>query len=79
MAESGSAKPKRVEEASQRLRRAVARLEAAVEARAARGGNGSARAIEALRTENAALKETTDVVSRRLDGLIGRLRGVAEA
>ncbi len=65
-----------VERARKQLDEAVARLEAAVEARA--DENGLAADLAAMRNRNAALKDVTDTVSARLDGAINRLRAVLE-
>lgn len=68
------------ERASAHLDSAVARLEAAVTARLAPGGpggNGAGAAdVEAVRAENATLKDVNATVSRRLDDAIGRIRSV---
>lgn len=78
----------RLEEARARLERAVARLEAA--SRAPGGGGeddrmheklaeGLAEALQATQAEYAGLRETTQVVSNRLDAAIDRLRQTLEA
>jgi hypothetical protein len=77
----------RLEEASERLETAVARLESAATASAA--GTGDERAdeklageltdaLQATQAEYAALKDVTDSVSDRLGAAIVRLRGVLE-
>ncbi len=69
-------KPTLVERAQKRLDEAVARLEAALEARAE--GSRLAQELAAVRSRNAALSEVTEGVSERLDGAINRVRAVLE-
>ncbi len=65
-----------VEQAQKQLDEAVARLEAALEARA--DGSQLATKLAAVRSQNAALREVTEGVSERLDGAIDRIRAVLE-
>ncbi len=69
-------KPTLVERAQKQLDEAVARLEAALEARA--DGSQLDPELAAVRSQNAALKEVTEGVSMRLDGAIDRIRAVLE-
>ncbi len=62
-----------LEQARQRLDRAVARLEASVD-HVAGGDRGVSDALEAVRVENAALKEAAATAAKRLDAAIDRLR-----
>jgi len=75
----------RLEEAKDRLERAVAQLDAASKAMATNAGDermheklaeGLAEALQATQADYTALKEVTETVSERLDAAIGRLRGV---
>ncbi len=68
--------PTLVERAQKQLDEAVARLEAALEARA--DGSRLAQELAAVRSRNAALREVTEGVSERLDGAIDRIRAVLE-
>ncbi len=68
--------PTLVERAQTQLDEAVARLEAALEARA--DGSRLAQELAAVRSRNAALREVTEGVSERLDGAIDRIRAVLE-
>lgn len=85
MTKSNLQKPTKVERARARLDAAVARLEAALENRAASGSPEGPDAdaalklsgeLEALRKENDTLKSVNETVSGRLDGAIGRLKAV---
>ncbi len=69
-------KPTLVERAQNQLDEAVARLEAALEARA--DGSRLAAELAAVRSQNAALTKVTEGVSERLDGAIDRIRAVLE-
>ena len=68
--------PTLVERAQKHLDEAVARLEAALEARA--DGSRLAQELAAARSRNAALREVTEGVSERLDGAIDRIKAVLE-
>ena len=65
--------PSPLERARQRLDRAVARLEASVD-HAMGGDREVSDALDAVRQENAALKEVAETAARRLDVAIDRLR-----
>jgi seryl-tRNA synthetase len=69
-----------MEEAVERLDRAVDRLEVSLAAALGRGSSSSALAAElaAAKRDYAALAETTDEVSAKLDKAIGRLKFVLE-
>ena len=70
----------RIEEARQRLARAVARLESARHAQAgpAPGDIGDLiRALEEAQRENAALVAERDAMADRVDAIVGEIRGVA--
>lgn len=68
------------QKAWERLDQAVSRMEAAAKVRLARSDSpdGSGE-LEAMRERNAALRETSDAVSARLDGAISRLRTILES
>jgi len=70
-----------VEEAMTRLDRAVDRLEESLGAALGRGGSSEALAAElaAAKRDYAALAETTDQVSVKLDKAIGRLKFVLDS
>lgn len=72
-------KPSRLERARERLDKAVARVEAALETRARNGGDGVSKELEAVRAKNAALKESYRAVSERLEGTIDRLKTILES
>ena len=76
-------KSSQVVRASERLEKAVARLDQAISARPepALGGDGGQQAeeIAALKAENAKLQETTRAVSGRLDQTIDKLKTVLES
>lgn len=66
-------------EAREQLEKAVARLEAALSARAAEGGSGDFDvALAQARGEYRNLREVADVVSERIDTVIARLRATLE-
>lgn len=68
-----------IEDAARRLQAALDRLEQAIEARggAERPDDGAVReALDATRTENAALQRVAETVATRLDGTIDRLKAV---
>ncbi len=70
-----------LEAAKMRLEKAVARLEAAVKARAKSDGGENkrlAKALENSEAECAELHGVTETVSDRLDSAIGRLKAVLE-
>jgi hypothetical protein len=78
----------RLEQTSERFDKALARLEAAARAVAARGGDakmheklnqGLTEALQATQAEYAALRDVTRAVSGRLDDTIGRLRNTLES
>lgn len=64
----------RTEEAVRRLGAALERLEAAAATRLATGDLLLAGQLRDAQDENARLRDTTQVVSTRLDGAIDRLR-----
>lgn len=77
----------RLEQASERFEKALARLEAAARAYAGRAGDarmherlneGLTEALKATQAEYAALRDVTQTVSKRLDATIDRLRNVLE-
>jgi len=71
----------RLSAARARLEAAVMRLERAAEgcrSRVAERGE-LARALDAARAEGRALREVSDTLSLRLDGVIGRLKAAIEA
>lgn len=70
----------RLDKARQRLQESVARLERAAEASRARVAECAelARALEAARAEGKELRETSAILSSRLDSVIGRLKSVIE-
>lgn len=67
----------RLEKARERLEKAVSRLEAlALE----EGPNPTlAEELEALRAENAAMRERSRTVSDRLDSAVDRIKGILES
>ena len=68
-----------LEAASQRLRSAIDRLEAAVAAREAREGQARAQldaSLQVAQAERATLTEVNRTTLERLDATIGRLRGL---
>ncbi len=67
----------RLEKARERLEKAVSRLEAlALE----EGPNPAlSEELEALRAENAAMRESSRTVSDRLDGAVNRIKGILES
>jgi hypothetical protein len=76
-----------LEQASERFNKALARLEAAARAYAARAGDakmheklneGLTEALQATQAEYASLRDVTRTVSRRLDETIDRVRGMLE-
>lgn len=71
-------KPTRLDQARERLDRAVARLEAALATGGGNGGRaaGLAEKIRAFERENVALKEINAIVGRRLDSTITKLKDV---
>ncbi len=78
----------RLEKATQRFEKALARLEAAARTFTARAGDakmheklneGLTEALQATQAEYAALREATSTVSRRLDETIERVRNILEA
>jgi len=78
----------KIEKATERFEKALARLDAAARAFAARSGDarmheklteGLTEALQATQSEYAALREVTRTVSHRLDDTIDRLRTVLEA
>jgi len=76
--------PSRIERARGRLERAVAEIETAAVARATIREEVSEdllaakQALTESRSENAELRTVTEEVSRRLDGVIVRLKAVLE-
>ncbi|MCW8835584.1 MAG: hypothetical protein OQJ99_04345 [Rhodospirillales bacterium] len=79
MTEASIQKGSALESARSKLERSVARLEAAIDARAgdlsASVSAETAASLETLRSENAALRDVAMTIGRRLDKTIGRLRG----
>ena len=75
MANETIKKSTRIERARQRLDGAVDRLEAVLKDGAAADLR---RDVGALKQENAALRETTEVVAQRLDGAINRMKTALE-
>jgi len=78
----------RMEQASERFDKALARLEAAARAFAARSGDarmheklneGLTEALQATQAEYAALRDVTNNLSHRLDETIERVRNMLEA
>ncbi len=71
----------RLATARQRVEIAVARLERAAQASHARAAERTelARALEQARAEGSALREVSDTLASRLDGVIGRLKLALEA
>jgi len=78
----------RLEQASERFNKALARLEAAARAFALRTGDakmheklneGLTEALQATQAEYAALRTVTNNVSHRLDETIERVRNILEA
>lgn len=78
----------RLEQASERFNKALARLEAAARAFALRAGDakmheklneGLTEALQATQAEYAALRTVTNSVSHRLDETIERVRNILEA
>ena len=69
-----------VDDANQRLDAALSRLESTLQARFATQDNASTAQLEqemtAVRSEFASLKETSTVVSQRLDAAIGKIKGM---
>jgi hypothetical protein len=77
-----------MDQASERFDKALARLETAAKAFAARAGDarmheklneGLTEALQATQAEYAALRDVTGTVSQRLDDTIDRLRGMLES
>ena len=64
----------RLDDAQRRIEQALDRLEATTEAR-----KESTAQLAKLRADHAALKQTTETVSARLDAAISRLKSVLEA
>lgn len=69
-------KPAQLDRARERLDQAVARLEAALNARGEASDSKLAKELAAIRSQNAALQEVNDVVSTRLDDAIRRLKSM---
>ena len=73
----------RLERAQARLDKALNRLEKAVagkeEQQRQDGENGVSGEVLRLQEENAALRETTHTVGRRLDTTIGRLKTILDS
>lgn len=78
----------RLEQASERFNKALARFEAAARAFALRAGDakmheklneGLTEALQATQAEYAALRSVTNDVSHRLDATIERVRTILEA
>lgn len=78
----------RMEQASERFDKALARLETAARAFAARSGDarmheklneGLTEALQATQAEYAALRDVTNNLSHRLDETIERVRNMLEA
>lgn len=70
-----------IEQVRERLHRAVARAEAALEMQVgadAATDKDALAALEAARAENAALRAVNDDISARLETAIGRLKAVLE-
>lgn len=69
-----------VDDANQRLDAALSRLESTLQARFATQDSASTAQLEqemtAVRSEFASLKETSTVVSQRLDAAIGKIKGM---
>ena len=74
MANEETADLDKAERARQRLDKAVAELESALEGRLA-----AAADLDALRRENARLRSINDTVSKRLDSTIERLHRLLES
>lgn len=70
----------RLDDARQRLEKAVARLERAVQVSRAHSVEREelSRALEEARAEGKALREVSSTLSNRLDTVIGRLKAVIE-
>jgi outer membrane murein-binding lipoprotein Lpp len=68
------------DDANQRLDAALSRLQSSLQARlASQDGAGQAQLedeMTAVRSEFASLKDTTAVVSQRLDAAIGKIKGM---
>ena len=70
------------DDANQRLEAALARLESTLQARLGgpNGADGERARLEqemsTVRTEFAALKQTSAAVSQRIDGAIGKIKGI---
>ncbi len=84
MSSAKLAAPSRLERARDRLEKAVAKMEAAVDERqgdldrAATPPEGANEALAEAKSENRALREANDNLSRRLDDAIDRLKSVLE-
>lgn len=74
MADKETADLDKAERARQRLDKAVAELERAVESRLAVAAD-----LDAMRRENARLRSINDTVSKRLDSTIERLHALLES
>ena len=72
-------KQSHVELAQERISKALARVEAALKARAEKGDGGLAAELEAARETNEALREAQRNVSERLDVAINRLKTILES
>lgn len=78
MADDESAEWGKSERAQQRLDKAVAALEQAVEERLVEGRKAADADVAKLRQENDRLRALNEMVSRRLDVAIKRLNGVLD-
>lgn|GEM_PF-1667538 len=85
MSSAKLAAPSRLERARDRLENAVAEMEAAIEEKVRRREaepdavpGGDDRPLAEVESENQALREANDNLSRKLDDAIGRLKSVLE-
>ncbi|MCW9034486.1 MAG: hypothetical protein OQJ97_09725 [Rhodospirillales bacterium] len=73
MVDKTSANSSRLEKSKKRLEQAVSRLEKAMEVQT------PADRLNEMRLENAALRDATSTVSKRLDKVIGQLKTSVES